>query len=296
VPSNVTRIADGAFRNNRTVRYIVFEEGSQLTSIERRAFYGTSNLRSIHIPDGVTRLEERTFLGAHNLVDLRLPNGLVYIGYRALQDLHNLRQLELPNTLESIGSRAFQNAFSLNQLTLPHPLVHVGVNAFSGINLSLEWIYYPALPSDSFRQFLSFVYVPYGVTRIAERAFDGAANLQNIIISDSVTRIEARAFQRTRMYDIGFPRGLEYIGVWAFYDTSFVHIWLPESVTHIGARAFNTMPRLRAMHIRATVEYVGAFAFSNNNPSMPIYVQPGAPTHNWHAMWNGAGAQVLQWM
>lgn len=84
------------------------------------------------------------------------------------------------------------------------------------------------------------IVLPDGLDSIRSSAFDGVNLLTNITIPTGCTYIGYRAFyQCTKLADnIRFSEGLEYIDSEAFYGLSFTSISLPNTVNHIGDRAF----------------------------------------------------------
>jgi len=67
IPSSVASIGDSAFSAATALRSVSFADGSQLTSIEESAFWGTVSLNSINIPIGVISIGEFAFNSATSL-------------------------------------------------------------------------------------------------------------------------------------------------------------------------------------------------------------------------------------
>ena len=134
--------------------------------------------------------------------------------------------------------------------------------------------YYP-LPDGTYgvkmgtTQYLEEVVIPathggVAVTRILDRAFSGASNLQKITIPNSVTSIGDYAFRDcTSLTEIVIPDSVTYIGEWAFYGcTSLTEIVIPDSVTSIGDVAFYGCTSLTSIVIPDSVTSIGNSAFS----------------------------------
>ena len=100
------------------------------------------------------------------------------------------------------------------------------------------------------------------VTVIGEEAFQDSA-IENVILPDTVERIEDKAFYRVLLQSINFPDGLENIGDYAFVYAEFESISLPTTLKSIGRGAFYCTP-LRSLIIPEGVEYIGDQAFQEN--------------------------------
>ena len=177
----VTRIADGAFFNNKQI---------------------TGNLV---IPNTVTHIGSDAFRGCSGLNgSLTLPDGLLTIGSGAFYQCTGLTgTLNLPATLTSIGNSAFLdcNGFNWSTLTLPPLLTEIATQTFAGI------------------QFTGDLVVPDGVTAIGNDAFS-FNKFSSITIGNGVTTIGHSAFRLTMADQLTLGRSVATIGDEAFryYD------------------------------------------------------------------------------
>ena len=133
IPDDVRSIGDGAFRNVRGLRTIVY--------IGTEAFNGCLDLDTIVLPSTLNALSDYVF-----------------------QDCSNLDTLALPETLEFIGIRALSNCSGLTNLTLPAATDFIDQNAFYGCS-GLEYINCfaetpPTAESTAFRGTTCPIYVP----------------------------------------------------------------------------------------------------------------------------------------
>ena len=76
--STVTLIADGAFKDCKSLTSITIPDG--VTSIGDSAFTGCSNLISITIPDSVTSIGDSAFTGCSRLTSITIPNSVTSFG------------------------------------------------------------------------------------------------------------------------------------------------------------------------------------------------------------------------
>ena len=176
----VTRIADGAFFNNKQI---------------------TGNLV---IPNTVTHIGKDAFSGCSGLNGtLTLPESLQTIGNTAFYQCTGLTgQLNLPATLTSIGSSAFMDCTGFSgSLTLPPLLTEIKDQTFYGI------------------QFTGDLVVPDGVTSIGDEAFY-LNKFSSITIGNGVTTIGHYAFRLTAADQLTLGSSVATIGDEAFryYD------------------------------------------------------------------------------
>lgn len=129
-----------------------------------------------------------------------LPNTLQSVGPNAFADCVNLTTVNLPSTLRTIGTSAFHNCVSLANVTSGPvlALTEIGTSAFANT---------PALQG---------ITLAAPLTTIGANAFAGSG-LVNIVIPESVVRIETGAFRSTaglkRVYfeneiAISLPKGV----------------------------------------------------------------------------------------
>lgn len=147
---------------------VIPDDGS-VAEIAVEAFTDCVNLKSIFIPDSVTKIhyvggECGAFSGCQNLTSIKVSeNNPVYhssgnciietatktlvvgcqssiipddgsvtsIGEGAFQDTDNLRNLNLPNTITSVGRAAFRGCENLTIVVLPSSLTFIETSAFA---------------------------------------------------------------------------------------------------------------------------------------------------------------------
>ena len=110
-----------------------------------------------------------------------------------------LSEVVLPLELKEIGYQAFYQCFNLKQLILPEGLEKIGAYAFFECN-SLEAI---LLPSS--------------LIEIGESAFACCMHLSgDLVIPDTVDRIDEYTFRDTNISTVTMPEGIEYLGTGVF--------------------------------------------------------------------------------
>lgn len=91
---------------------------------------------------------------------------------------------------------------------------------------------------------LQSVIMPNTVTKIGDSAFNYCSSLTDIKLSNNITEIEGYAFGFCAFSDIELPEGLVDISDHAFMDGKLRSVTIPSSVTHIGDFAFTGNSKL----------------------------------------------------
>lgn len=110
-----------------------------VSTINERAFYGNTYLRSIYIPQSVVLIGASAFEGS-NLISVNLFAGgseLATIQECAFKDCTTLTTIDLTlsSALTYIGDSAFEGCFSLREITIPTQVSSTGVGVFAGAGL-----------------------------------------------------------------------------------------------------------------------------------------------------------------
>ena len=158
-----------------------------LTAIGREAF-GTSGLRSIHIPASVTELPEDLFSNCHQLQSVSLERCLTSIGSRAFRNCEMLATLELPDTLTAIGREAFMNA-GICFLTIPGSVETLGAQALKDATRLEKLVLQPGVKTIentalSGMTSLATIAIPYTVTSLQTSIFTDCTALATLLTSE----------------------------------------------------------------------------------------------------------------
>ncbi len=100
------------------------------------------------------------------------------------------------------------------------------------------------------------------ITRIGKFAFFSCTDLDEFIIPENVTEIDAEAFENCVFSSIELPQGLKKIGVWSFGKClNITSIVIPDSVEAIGAFAFGGCSNLTDVALPETESQINEYAF-----------------------------------
>lgn len=132
VPDTVTSILGGAFCYAESLTDITLPDF--LTTIEEEAFSGTK-IKSITIPDTVTKINSWTFGECEDLTSVIIPDSVTEIGSYAFENCSSLADVTLSDSLKNIGEYAFAECPLLTDITIPASVTNVGESVFVGSGL-----------------------------------------------------------------------------------------------------------------------------------------------------------------
>jgi hypothetical protein len=177
-----------------------------VTSIGDSAFFFYTNLASITIPDSVTTIGNGAFFYCSSLTSITIPNSVTSIGQEAFRQCFSLASITIPSSVLTINNSAFRQCSSL-----------------ANIVVDSENTSYSSLNNVLFNKAQTTL-ILYAI----------GLSSTSYTIPNSVTSIDAGAFQGCNLTSITIPNGLLTIGGSAFYGCSLTSIFIPSSVTTIG--------------------------------------------------------------
>jgi hypothetical protein len=213
LPASVTTIGNGVFAFSPP-------PGS------RPQIANSGGIQSFTFPPLVTEIPNSLFSGVSSLRSITIPNTITRIGSNAFAN-SGLRELTIPSSVEHIGSEAFRGSTALSSITLNEGLDTIGNRAFMGmtalraINIPSSVKYFEAGPGAFDGVFMnspitSPIVIPRGVRVIGNNTFRNT-RIPSVVISDSTTSIGANAFSfNSALTSVEMGSGIETIGAFAF--------------------------------------------------------------------------------
>ena len=192
--------------------------------INDETFYD-ANVRSIRVPDTITKIGQMAFANCQRLEAVQLPNNLTDIGMCAFYYCTSLTDVNIPDALETIDHQAFFGCTSLTTLSAkPGHLIDVKPNALenTGIALREECAgqgFYTLGASIAYvsQNCAEVVRIPDGIRVIPDKAFSGCNAITQVYLPDSIVSIGENAFSVCKsLHYIRLPASLESIGASAF--------------------------------------------------------------------------------
>lgn len=250
--------------------------GYSVVSIGYRAFAGSSTLRSVNIPDGITTVSAEAFEGCPNLSSVEISSTVSYIGSRAFADCTNLSYVNLKGIPGYIDPSAFDNTnwvidsnaefVMLGNTTL---LQYNGISESVNVPYGVKCI---AANAFAYNTTIKEVTLPNTVDKIGDNAFIHCKNLEKINIPTTVSHVGAGAFDDTLWLDNIDTDFVTVNGILVSYKGNSRHVYIPDGITAVGSGSFAANESLRSVYLPDSVIYIDSMAFGSCSELRLIYV------------------------
>ena len=138
-----------------------------------------------------------------------------------------------------------------------------GTLTFYGTGKMRAYSYKAETPWYDYREQVTSVVLPDGITRISAYAFYGMTNLVSINIPEGVTEICEYAFKNcVSLTSVTLPESLETIGASALYGIGVTQIVIPAGVSGIGEYSFARCYSLNEITFEGEAPAIGEGAFN----------------------------------
>ncbi len=156
----------------------------KVVAIADTAFYYSSQITSITIPESVTSIGSFAFAGCSGLTELNLPATVTTIGEAAFYGCSSLTAVNFAaeSALKSIEQRTFDSCSSLASISVPAYIETIGTGAFLGCTKLASIIIAEGCQIIGAQAFqncteLAELKLPASVASIGKYAFAGSENL-----------------------------------------------------------------------------------------------------------------------
>ncbi len=258
-----SHVSGRIYKNIKTVE---FEDGSQLQTIGKNAFYYCPAQEYV-LPDTVTSIGEEAFMRS-GILSFAVPSKVKRIEKNLFYH-SSLESITFNQTETYIGDYAFAHS-NIKEASVPQSVTNIGKNTFANT---------PILK----------VTLPNSLKIVSESMFSDCPNIKNIdFLPSTVTYIDDSAFSSTGVTALDFTKtNITHIDDFAFsgceelasvklnekttYLSGFGScpklsvISIPSNVTYIGFKAFADNPQLSFTSVPSSVKYIDSYAFTNTN-------------------------------
>ncbi|MCH5163528.1 MAG: leucine-rich repeat protein [Clostridiales bacterium] len=242
----------------------VVELGYDLKTLGEGAFINNVGLKTITLPNTLTRIGARAFEGCTSLSgSLTFPATLTKVGSYAFRRcglqyidikgsvklasncFENSALKEISGNIKSVDSAAFSGCVNLLKLTLPADLNELPDNLFYNCQ-SLKNVTLPKslnrIGSNAFYgcTWLESITLPSNIAVIDSSSFEGCSLLSNVIFEgDGLEKINSNAFAYCpKLSSIDLPDSVTTIDDYAFQGSGLTSFRTPASLNSLGYRVF----------------------------------------------------------
>lgn len=234
--------------------------GKPVTDIDSNAFFGCAELKTVVIPNTVTTIGYNSFGECQELAEVIIPKSVKKIDAYAFYNCNHLTSVIIPEGVTEIEWSAFAQCSNLTDVTIPSTIEKIGYNAFA----DTPWLK-AKYKENSLLIFNNTLFsaketewkpnVPYGVTKIADSAFEASEYLRKITLPDSLEEIGSHAFAKCNyLSKIEIPNSVSHIGESAFTDCIDLEtVKLPKSISSVEKDTFSYCSGLKYMHFSPSI-------------------------------------------
>lgn len=172
-------------------------------------FGGNSNVRYVHIPDGVTTILENAF-NFSSLESIEMPSSMAFIDEYAFYGCESLNRVVMPDTLDRMGRGCFSYCVELQSIDIPNGLRVIPMETFIGCSLDvvnfgdgvevIDTIAFTGCPLEvllfppSLRVVKNYAFASYGETSIDQVIFSAPVDTleSNIFYWNSIDTLRLR--------------------------------------------------------------------------------------------------------
>lgn len=258
VPDAVQTIEGGVFEactslseieiGSRNKSYIS-NKGIIFDKTQRSLIAWPSAAGDVVLPENIQLLNDYCFAGCSNLSSVVMP-GVVNVKQHAFKDCTSLASVSFSSKLESIDKNVFEHCTLLENIVIAEENENYSSN--KGMILSYDGSVLYAWPSAQ----------------------------KNIVIPDTVTRIDDCAFQNQKgLLQVSMPRSVREIGYQAFSSCTDLSGVVMSNVAIIESYAFERCTSLKQIDFPANLRRCDGGAFAECSSLNSITVQDGNKTY-----------------
>ena len=279
-PDQVIALHDGAKEceeqfaaNLKNVKKIIIPEGFEI--LNHNAFNNCPLLEEVILPESLEIILSGAFSYCSSLREIKLPSNLkelsnsnwwigVFVG------CSSLKEIVIPDSVEKIGPYTFNDCKNLERVTYPAGLVDFGYKQFSGCE-KLEEIIVKEGNKFAFTQDGVYYEIIDGVTTlsvypakklgksyevlenvssIGDHAFDSVANLEEVVIPQTVLSIGTHLFINSNsIKKVTINAPISSLPMQTFANSTIEEVILPSTLKEIENGCFRETLKLKSIEL-----------------------------------------------
>ena len=273
--SGVTFIGDHAFKNCSSLKTIN-NVPAGLTDINEWCFESTA-LESVDLSNTeITTMKDGVFFNNTSLTSIKLPNKLENFWDYAFNGCTALNNIDMPSTVKGIYDSVFEGCTSLSNVTWNEGCTTLGNHVFKKCPLAAvtfpktlgsigEWAFEGTKLETVDLSNTQIKKLPNG-------SFYNCEKLNDVKLPIELTDIGECAFYKSAIASITFPSSLQKIDAWAFQNTKLTNVVIPTKTGHIGDGAFSDNANLTTVFINGVKCYLAVSAFAKCDNLKDVYI------------------------
>ena len=273
-----------------------------VTSIDRYAFMGCSEITAVVIGDAITEVGSNAFNECTKLASVTFGRAVNTLSYGCFSECSALTTVEIPSQVTELNEEVFYECTALTTVTLPSGLTTLkdGVFAYcskletinGGENVvrsgrdaltDTKWyknqpdgiVYFGKVAIGIRGNYPETVNIKEGTISVGDY-FVRTDYIYNVNFPSTLKEIGNHGFEACRsLNNVTFPASLEVIGDMAFDAAlAFTEVVIPDNVKTIGKNAFSRSKNITKLTIGKGVTSIGNTAFTSCSGLQNIYAYP----------------------
>ena len=257
IPSSVTSIDENAFYNCSSLEAVYITDIAAWCAIDfgdsdsnpliyaGNLYLNNQLITNLIIPESVTEISDYAFFGCDSITSLMIEGEMIAIGNYAFHNCNLLSQLSVNCNESTIGDYAFYDCNLLSQLSVNCNESTIGDYAFYSCDALKVVVIDEASIIGNYAFFgcgnLNAITIPSSTVEIGVSAFEDCVSLGTLTLEGNsrLETISSSAFNNCNLTSLSLPESIVHIGSRAFYmNESLSRITLPDKPIHIGEDAF----------------------------------------------------------
>lgn len=211
LPSSVTTICDFAFSKCPCITSVTLSKN--IKDVRHCAFADCDGITTVNLEQGLTFVGDGAFAGCDSLATVALPSSIEVIEKGAFTACKSLKPLTFGNSLTTIGDNAFSDCPLIDKAVIPASVTNLSPNAYEWCENLTSYTIEDGNPNYSSDE----NGILYNKDKTVLLSCPESANIKDLVIPSTVTRIETSAFHACE---------------------NIVSVVMPDSVTELGVSTF----------------------------------------------------------